>query len=458
VCAMALSGVGAMWIHPENASEPAVFMSSPRVRFLSPHPKYPISGELVRSTDMKPSGNWTGKVLVYELHSLQFAEDLAKTMLDTGVEAIIIINTVAVVPGFTQYLAKGTRPVDTPFSLFEISYLQDDVLDDWFKNQTNGRVFVTIEEDPNPWDECFLRWLPALGYAVLITCGIILIIALYKYILLVMRDGFRANLAQLILVFSITALVIRAAWTCPDPMGAFNIFPYWWVQFAYTLPFAFVICGELMITLYWHELIQKTGRRMNPFLDGMLVPFLIVGGTVFGFELATCLARAIGAVVRWLIIIDGIVYAIVILALLIFFVITKIRLAKVFAKLNKRLNTKEKRLGIASNIVIFNGVALLIFLICLGIIGIGSLYWVPIGFFVVTSALLLSMNLICFLLVIMIRAPQRPWKWIFFGICHRHPLDLIESGDSKSLSLNKRSGSTGGSAISTGSTESSAPS
>jgi hypothetical protein len=197
-----------------------------------------------------------------------------------------------------------------------------------------------------------------------------------------------------------------------------------------TIPSPFVIAGAILITLYWHEMIQKTGRKLNNFLDRMLLPFIVIGVVLFGFELATATARAVGATIRWLIVLDAIAYAVIILGLLVFFIITKIRLYRVFQKLNKRLNTKEKRLKIASNIVVATGAVMFLYLVTLIVLGIGTLFWTPKGFIALISAILSTMVILSFLQVMLIRAPQRPWKWIFCGLFVKDPAALLREDNS----------------------------
>lgn len=406
-----------LYIIPENSTYPEgrIYLQSPRSKFLGPHDLvYPLIGELIYVDQLNSSANHTGKIVLHQLKSLEFQEDAAKTLANTNLVAFISVNyNFNLYPGMAQYVRARANLPNISFPLYELTSLQNETLTAWFSNQTDGLRIAFDGDDPNPWDHVYLDEIPILSNVILVTSGLNLIYAAYKLGLLLMRDGPRLNLSQIVLSVNFVGMLIRFIWACPDPFAIFGIYQYAWSEVGLTLPIPFVVSGSLMITLYWHEMIQRTARaKINPFLERMLIPFIILSVFVLLWELATCIARGLGATAVILLAIDGVVYAIIILSLFIFFIVTKIRLVRVFRSLNKSLNHRERRLKIASNVVIAIGVFLLILLYGLVIAGVSSVFWIPGVFFSEIVIVLSSINTLAFLQIMLIRVPLHPWLYI----------------------------------------------
>jgi hypothetical protein len=415
-----------------------VVLLSPRIHYMSPQVNYPISGYLEVSLGRMPTGDLRGKILLHKMQSRQFIEDLCESLKDSGLAAFIVLqNSQVDYPGLTEYGRSRRNLPNQPFPVFDITLSQNKTLEPWF-DPVHGLFAVIDTEDANPWDKFYNKWIPALSWVIIAICCFILTLTVYKLTLHILRDGFAMNIPQLVLWMNLVSNILRILHLLIDPFGRYGIYPYWWVQIGMTIPAPFLVAASLMMTLYWHEMIKRV-RQMNAFLDQGLVPFLIVSLALFAFELATCLARGLGAIIAVLVIVTALIYAVVILTLLVFFIITKIRLQRLFHKLNKKLNVatkkhgqddddassgssskKEKkseknqrRLGLASNIVILTGVSLFIYLISLIAAGIGNIFWIPTSCFVIIVGLLSSMTILSLLQVIIIRAPPGPWKRIF---------------------------------------------
>lgn len=401
---------------------------------MSENVQYPVSGYLIYVTDRHPKGNYTGLVVIYALGNLQFAEDVVRDLADNGAppEAVLFVFGVPTpYPGIYSYTKAWINTPSHPFPCFDITASQaKDELIPFFYSEPGGYVYVTFTgDDPNPWDQPYREWLPGLSFVILVMSCFTCTMAVYKLTLFFCRDGVRFAMAPFVLVMNLIAQAIRIAWVSVDPLGTYNIYPYWWVQVGLTIPFPFVIASALVIVLYWHEMMAKSGHKMNPFLDKMLKPFLGCALFLFVFELATSAARGAGAVVGPLVIADGVVFAIVILALLIFLVITKIRLSRTLRALNKRLNRKENRLRVTSRIILAIAITLTIYMVSLFMVSTSLLFWEPVGFYVLMWILLMSQNVLCLLQVLLIRPPQRTWKWIFCGLFIKDPALLLPSRD-----------------------------
>jgi len=338
------------------------------------------------------------------------------------VAMVIIFPSKTDFPGITNYTAASSIKTKNTFPVFEITQKQNDSLSGWFQNQTLGVHVRFSFSEPNPWNKVFTYFAPIFGNLLLIFTGVILVIGFYKYLILLIEKGFQLSIAQMVLVLNLLCLLIRAVWLCSNPFGAYRTTLLLWVQFGMTFPFALSFCGIILLVLYWHEMIARTGPQINQFVSRMLGPFLFCCGLVLGVEIATSVARGLGVVIPILTAINAAIYAILALSLLIFFIVTKIRLSKEFERLNKKLNAqKGKRLTLASNIIIGIGIVMVCWIIALIILAAGPFFWTPLGFMIIWIVLLVGMNVMCLLQILLIRAPYRSWRWIWCGFCTEDP-------------------------------------
>jgi hypothetical protein len=427
-----ISGVFGLYIVPEQAGEAPHFVLSPQIKYLGPdNPKFPFQGQLIYGNEKTEGLNMTGKVLMYESNTLITKEDMADRLAEKGLLALIFIfRSPNLYPGISEYSKSRLQKTKNPFPVFEITQGQNKTLEGWFNNQS--RVMVSFDfEEKSPWDQTFKYFIPIFANILLFWTGIILLMTGYKFTLLIAVNGVQISIAQSVLALNFVCLSIRLIWLVIDPWGAYGQSRFLWVQIGMSLPFAFCISGTLLITIYWHEMIHRSGSKINMFLNHLLIPFIVACCFLFGFELATCVARGLGARVPVLVILDGVVYAIIIICLLIFFAITKVRLTHVFNRINKQLNaTKKERLTVASNIVVAMGCVMFVWIITLLFIASGKFFWIPAGFITLNILLLGGMNLLCLLQVLLIRAPQRPWKWIFCGLFINNPDSLLNKSRS----------------------------
>ena len=265
------------------------------------------------------------------------------------------------------------------------------------------------------------------------------LIGVYKLLLLVLVRGPQLSSAQLVLAVNVISLTIRVIWLIIDPLGAYGTTTLTWIQIGCTSPYAFCISGVILITLYWHEMMLKSGKKINMFLSKMLWPFLGVCGLLFVIEFFAGLGRALFWNGLLITVVTGSIYALVVVSLLVFFIVTKVRLSAEFSRLNKKLRAHdgatsgEKKLGVATNLVVGIATVLVFWLLGLIVFCIGPLFWTPIGYCVVWIVLLTGMTLLCFLQIMIIRAPERSWRWILFGACHRDPDRLLSGEDSSTM-------------------------
>lgn len=431
---------GAFYIHPQNPLQSPHFVLSPIQKQLRPPGfQFPLSGQMVRSSANGPFGNVTNKIVVVPLRRTE--DDLKVVQRYEGSEILamlVVLDMPANYPGLYQYMRKRINgAVGNAFPVFEITDTQDKSLDGWFANQTrpNGVSISFESEEANPWKWVFEYWLPIFANLLLVLSGGTLVMAVYKMILLVNEYGFQISMAQMVIVLNIQCLIIRALWLALDPFGAYGTTNAMWVSIGQSVPFGYSICAMLLIISYWHEMIHLTGVKINTFLSKLRIPFWIAAFILIGGELANAIVRGLGYHRTVLLTVGAIVYTVMILSLLIFFITTKVRLNHVFRNLNESLNQSDhSKLSLASNIVLIMSAVMVGWLIALLMMVVVSWAWTPEGFVLVWTLLMLGNNIMCLMQVLLIRAPYRPWRWIFCGLFVENPRALFsEESNSEKL-------------------------
>jgi hypothetical protein len=428
----------AFYILPE-AGAPPVHVLSPKIHYLSklasPELDYPLTGELFYHHGPPPTGNFSGRIIIYQTPKFIYKEKVLDKMADSNCKAIIFVfRSNSDYPGIGAYTKIRPSGSSNKFPVFEITEKQNKSLNAWYLNQTSGVHVIFYGDEPNPWDRVYNVFVPIFANLLLVFTAIILFIGVYKLVLIIYEKGFQLSIPQSVLWLNVICMAIRATWLITNPWAAYDASPFAWVQIGMTLPFAFCGSGAILITLYWHEMIIRTGPQINTFLGKMLIPFLVVCVLMFALEIGSIVVRSNAAVVPIMVFLDGGLYAVITLTLLIFFIVTKIRLNKEFAKLNKSLNMgKGKKLGIASNIVVEMGCVMVIWLIGLIFLGASPYFYIPKGYMAIWTILMVCLNLMCLLQILLIRAPPRPWKWILCGLFTENPQHMLSTKGGSSL-------------------------
>lgn len=168
-------------------------------------------------------------------------------------------------------------------------------------------------------------------------------------------------------------------------------------------------------------MIVNTGRqRISMFLTKMKWPFLGFCIFTFLFEVATSISRGLFYVLEWLIILNSVTYIAISLFVLIFFIVTRIRLQCVFDEINKRLNpTKRERLSVATFQVQAMSIMLGIWVFWFIFFGASTVAWTPIGYPVIWFLYYTNLESICLCEVLLIKAPivtpYRVFRTLKFG-------------------------------------------
>jgi hypothetical protein len=416
---------------PEGDPDHPVWLASPRMTYLGPDLDYnanPVHG-ILKYTDKKlPTFNLTGVALIYNLHSAESVEKIAMRFKDSGLVALLtVIRAFSSSPGSGNWIRDGTRP-HQPFPVFEISMTQNKSLEKWFNNQTDGVVNVVFYDEPNPWDTSYRIGVPIVSYWILLFNCLLCIIACYKLTITILVHGVQLSIPQAVFFLNLLGAFLRVILTAIDPFGVWGTTSFLFTQFMFSisLPATFGSC--LLISLYWDEMIRKTaGSKGTLFVQKAKFPFFVFIFFMYCFEIVVASLRGLYYQVVVLTWIDGAMYVITILGVAIFFVVTRIRMQKIFNQINKTLKSgRGQKLALATHhfIGIIVSMAIWVFML---ILSAANILWTPIGFPIAWGIYFTSLTLVGLFQVLMIRAPQRPWKWIFCGLCVQDPDELIES-------------------------------
>lgn len=429
-----------MWIIPEQNNTEPVKLLSPRMRYFDPKAapgywdSYKVEAEWIYLKEIDTKMNLSGKVVCYDMRAGESQEDAARSLSASGIVALFtLLRGQSDYPGAGNWVRDGTHPTQ-PFPLFEITLKQNKSMDGWYRNQS--KITVLLDFNPNPWDKTFSIGLPIVGIFILVCSGIICIMACWKLTLLIIRDGFQLSIGQVVLWINIFGCLVRMLYGAADPFASFGTTNFIFSQLLLSISYPCAVAGSLLISLYWHEMIKKTGNRVNKFLDSMRIPFIIVTAFMFAFELVTATLRGTLYSFSIILYLDGAMYVIVGLGVFIFFVVTRYRLQKVFDKINAGLGSRRgQRLSLATFQLQAIVALLMLFIILLIIIGTTSLLMNPISFPILFFLLYLTLILTSLFQVLLISAPHVPWTWFFCGLCSQQSLrQVIIEGASASQS------------------------
>lgn len=433
----------AFYIIPQDSPTERVYMLSPLIKHLSPPDvTFPIVSRLVYTADEYPTFNPAGAILVYQARPGLFHEDVVQKLNNSGIAALVVQMLSDVYqPGYGEVIQKKPFKRENTFPVFELTFQQSRDLTGWFANQTTRGVIVSFDSlEANPWQYNLDTLWPAAGIVGIFTSGITLIGAAYKLTLMAWVNGAQLSVGQWVLGLVIVAMTIRFVWCIVDPFGAYGVAHFAWVALGLSLAFPFVIGNTLLISLYWHEMITKTGKKVNLFLNKMLIPFLIFIFLLIAFEFCTALTRGLRYYSFGLLVANAAVYCVVVTVVLAFFLVTKIRLALLFRRVNKTIHSRKKRrLGRANVIVACMAVVLTLFLIPLLMIASAKILWEPKPFSAIWVSIEFGIDILAFLQVLLIRAPDRTLRWFLCGLFVSNPAALIPSEGSSSLRHNSSS-------------------
>jgi hypothetical protein len=434
----AVHSTDAMWIHPEQNDTAPVFLSTPRLRYLDPPGSEDwnsrvFEGEWVYLRSKHEERNLTGKILMYDLGSGESQEDAIRYFEKRGVVALFTILRVTTPhSGAGNWIRDGTKPTTHNFPSYELTLTQNKSMEGWYSNQS--RIWVSVGYDVNPWDNTYRVALPIVGIYILIFSGAILVLALWKQMILILKNGFQLSMAQSVLWVNIVGCGLRVIWCAADPFGSSETTNFLFLQVMLSISYPFAVGGALLISLYWHEMIVRSGNKINLFLDRLRWPFFAWCAFMICFELATSVLRGSYYSFTIMVFLDGAMYIVVSLAVLVFFAITRHRLQKVFQKLNEGLRSRPgERLTLAT-FQLQAMVAMMIFwIIFLVLIGATNLMWTPIAFPTLWAFFFFTLQITCLFQVILIKIPPITPHRVYRALFKNEPILAFRPFSSASM-------------------------
>lgn len=203
------------------------------------------------------------------------------------------------------------------------------------------------------------------------------------------------------------------------------------------ISFPINVGNALLISLYWHEMIHKKINKSDIFVTKLKWLFVAIMMGMIIFEISTSVLRGLNISFSIVVYLDGAMYVLVYAGVLIFFILTRMRLQKIIDKLNASLKQGDRgtKLSIATFHVQGMVVCTFFWLVFIIIIAISTLPWAPVNFPVLWGLLFAFHMTSALFQVLLIRAPTRSWKWIFCGLCmSSDELDMERFGSSAATS------------------------
>lgn len=211
-----------------------------------------LNGDWVYITLWDSPHNLTDRIVLYDGPSTGWSnEKTLSTLIPRNPKAMVIIyGSKSAYPGAGNWVRDGTKVTPHDFPVFEITQAQNASLAPYYLNDTIYNV--TIEYEPNQWIPTFTFGLPIVGATIIIYSGIITIIAVWKLVLLLMTQGFKLSIAQIVLWFNIVGCLSRVLWCSADAFESYGTLPFSFSQVMLSFSFPFVSGGALLIALYVH--------------------------------------------------------------------------------------------------------------------------------------------------------------------------------------------------------------
>lgn len=454
--------------------------SSPRLRYWGPEKleneekgiealfKFVWDGkESVKRSDSAESGSdddLRGKVVLYESKSGESLEDVIRMFSTSGIAAFVsVISSFTDYPGNGNWIRDGTWP-GQKFPIYEISSKTNKSLEEWSKNTTKGDFKVRLMDDKNDWERTYQVGVPIVAFYILLANGVIAVIAAYKLTLTIVEQGFRIALPHCVFGMGLMACILRIIFASSDPFCVWGYTSFLFQQVLMTISIPLTICPLFLIALYWHDMVAKSksfksssnsskkasssdktssnahsqqGKRSKSLsaTRKWVAPFFIFYIIAQAIELASSALRGKYVSLFVLIFVTGAIYVFTVLGINIFFIVSRVRLQKIFNKLNESLGQRksDQRLRLASDHFVAIVVGSFVWIVFL-IIAAANIIWTPVGFPIGWIIYFSSLDVVQLGQILMIKAPQRPFKWIFCGLCHPNPSDLYDTESSSNNS------------------------
>jgi hypothetical protein len=252
-------------------------------------------------------------------------------------------DIVTVVPGVIMYFGDNGNTSDIVIPVAELWVFNYSQVADFL--QTTTFVIVTLTStEPNLWkvtyDSAWTYVLQMSLEAFSLACLLLAIVRwaqFYEF-----NGGFRVNIPQVSFALTIASALIRIVGDL-DPQGMRQLFNRLANGLLGSLPLQFAVTPYFLLCLYWNEILMQQSLRVNVFLRKLKIPFFVITGVFFGVSTLLVILRVmdLGIEVQTIYAYLAVTSAFL-LALVIFYLVTTIRILKKLAESEKLSQRKRQ--------------------------------------------------------------------------------------------------------------------
>jgi hypothetical protein len=380
--------------------------NAPRYRWVGPEDwSFDVTGRLVDESDTDVEDRI---VLVGYTPAREKSVKIENLWRNKALAILLVPDSAPVdITGLNNY-ARVSVQYEVLIPTVMISNFTWSQLRAWLDEGLNVTVRVT-SSDINEWDLA-MQSGAMVFYSVLLSAFTATCIGLaaYKLAMFVKAKGCQESIPQTMLIFEIVANTLRLFPCAVDPLQSRTLLPYLAIQLFYTISWPFVIMNLLLISFYWHELMQKSAMTMNTFLAKLRIPFWVLFAVLLALDLTQSLLRGLLFELKTFITIIGVVYIVFGVLCVIFYIYTGTRLTRTMTKISKKMvnSNRIKRLRKTSRYIYASAGGVIVWLIAIAVGGLTTAFWLPWGFFSVWLIAFFATTFISLMQILAIHEPN----------------------------------------------------
>eukprot|EP00029_Vermamoeba_vermiformis_P008798 TRINITY_DN4211_c0_g1_i1.p1 TRINITY_DN4211_c0_g1~~TRINITY_DN4211_c0_g1_i1.p1 ORF type:complete len:380 (+),score=13.91 TRINITY_DN4211_c0_g1_i1:27-1166(+) len=278
----------------------------------------------------------------------------------------IIFGSIYPVPGqdFCIWTGEDVSQIDLPISTVyhgDFDELHGLLLD-------GEQILIELSSEGNPWTDAIESVASIVVFRVILGgfSVALVIYGSYKLAMFIRLQRSRFNVPQVCLALEIIANLWRVMYLVVDPLGCNFVYGSAVNSFTDTVSIPYQIATFALVAFYWFEIINQASIKIYPFLNRLKIPFFVITFLLIAIDMTLSL---IGFYSEFSTTTPmSIIYLVISFSLLIFYVITFIRLQRRM-KAFGQARVDKKNIRTLSNVnmkMIFNAIGRL-FVIIVGI-------------------------------------------------------------------------------------------
>jgi hypothetical protein len=323
--------------------------------------------------------------LIFMIRHPLAMDDVYLEAQNRGAIAVLRLDPTYYIGGYLKYrfnnkdIIRQISVILYEFGLPETFALTDLYDDPGIENVT----IIPRDSGYNPWDVSFNSpgyyfWTALLG----VYCLVNMSLCIWKMKLFIRYyGGFRVSISLFILLMELLANTIRLV-AMVDLVSGNWVYSEKVAVALSELSLPFAISSYMLLSLYWHEMMTSSTVVVHPFITKMRIPFFAIAGFLLAIQLLRILLRS-WTNIESLPFLTAVIYAAVVLALIIFYIITGTKLL-IRLRQSKSLGRHVKLRKTTIKIMI-SALFLLMFLIIAALFATGFAYY-PVRYMVVWYA------------------------------------------------------------------------